>query len=52
MRQPAPPPSEKSAPDETIPLARLALWAVIAAVLAFGVYLYFRYEAEMLPLLG
>ena len=52
MSQPVPPQSEKPPPDEAIPLARLAMWAVLAAVLAFGVYLYFRYEAEMIPLHG
>ena len=47
-------PSQPTPPsdDDSIPIGRLAVWAVIAAVLAFGIYLYFRYERGMIPLLG
>lgn len=50
MTQPSEPQPPSS--DDGIPIGRLAIWAVIAAVLAFGIYLYFRYEAAMTPLLG
>jgi hypothetical protein len=41
-----------STSDDGIPVGRLAVWVVLAAVLAFGLYLYFRYERDMTPLLG
>jgi len=38
--------------DDEIPFMRLAAWAVLAVVLAFGIWLYFRYEGLMTPLIG
>ena len=35
--------------DSEIPLTRLALWAGLAAVLAFGIYFYFRYAGDVGP---
>jgi hypothetical protein len=46
-------PNQQQPPsDDGIPIGRLAVWAVIAAVLAFGLYLFFRYGRDMTPLLS
>ena len=46
-------PSQQQPPsDDGIPIGRLAVWAVLAAVLAFGIYLFFRFGRDMSPLLG
>lgn len=46
MTTPAPP------HDDDIPRGRLFLWTLIALVLIAGVYLYFRYDDRIIPLLG
>ena len=45
MPKPTPPPDG----DSDIPIARLAVWAVLAAILAFGIYLYFRHAGTVGP---
>jgi len=35
-----------------VPAGRLALWAIIAVLILGGIYLSFRYQAEVTPLLG
>lgn len=51
-----PPKSRVSTPPsrdpERVPVGRLALWAVLAAVVLAGLYLYFRHQAKITPLLG
>jgi hypothetical protein len=37
---------------ERVPIGRLALWAVLAAVVLAGLYLYFRHQAKITPLVG
>ena len=48
MPKPTPPPDQ----DNEIPIGRLAVWTVLAAILAFGVYLYFRHAGRLSPLIG
>ena len=38
-------------PDGVSP-GRLALWAIVAALVLVGIYLYFRHQAKITPLLG
>jgi hypothetical protein len=45
MSKPTPPPDG----DSDIPIGRLAVWAVLAAILAFGIYLYFRHAGDVGP---
>ena len=45
MSKPTPPPDSES----DIPIGRLAVWAVLAAILAFGIYLYFRHAPDVGP---
>ena len=47
MSSPTPPEN-----DDDVPFMRLAWWAVLATVLVIGIWLYFRYEGSMTPLLG
>jgi len=47
MSNPTPPPQNDG--DSDIPIGRLAIWAVLAAILAFGVYLYFRHAGDVGP---
>jgi hypothetical protein len=46
MSSPTPP------EPEGVPFGRLAVWIVLAAVLLVGVYLYYRYESNITPLIG
>ncbi len=42
----------ESRPDEpSIPVKRLLLWAMLGAVMLYGIYLYFLYEPRVIPLL-
>ncbi len=38
--------------DDDIPRGRLILWTLIALVVVAGVYLYFRYDDRIIPLLS
>jgi hypothetical protein len=49
--------SDTGRPDEPtdeprIPLRRAVLWGLIAAAILVGVYLYFRYERVLAPLVS
>ena len=46
------PPTPDRNDDDEIPLLRLAGWMLLAAVVVFGIYLYFRCEGQLAPLLG
>ena len=46
MSSPTPP------EPEGVPYGRLAVWIVLGVVLLIGVYLYFRYESNITPLIG
>jgi len=44
----APPPRDR----DRIPRGRMALWALFAALILLGIYLYFRHARGITPLLG
>ncbi len=46
-----PPPSQDQEPeDDSVPLGRLAAWSLLAALLAIGLVVYFRYQPGITPL--
>ena len=47
---PPTPPSRYDEEDDSIPVARLAVWGVLAVVVAIGIYLYFRYQPGIVPM--
>ena len=47
---PPTPPSPYDEEDDSIPVGRLAVWGVLAVVLAIGIYLYFRYQPGIVPM--
>ena len=44
------PPSPYDEDDDSIPFGRLAVWGILAIVVALGLYLYFRYQPGIVPL--
>jgi hypothetical protein len=45
-------PSAKPGDTEKVPFTRLSMWMALGVVLVAGLYLYFRYAAQIVPILG
>ena len=51
MSDTPPLPSHDQEPeDDSVPIGRLAAWSVLAALLAIGLVVYFRYQPGIAPL--
>jgi hypothetical protein len=44
--------SDSTSGDEPVPIRRVLLWSIVAALIVVGIVLYFRFERQLTPIVG